>query len=73
MSGMSAPRIPVPDERRRRFGLGLCERLGLDPAMVGEEFSWEVNGDDDLAPVTFTVYLPAADVLAMWNGIPDVP
>lgn len=57
---------PIPDEQARRFGLAVCARLGLDPAIVSEKIEWHVNGD--LAPVTLTVYLPADEVLAMFNG-----
>lgn len=65
---MSAPYRLVPDEQVRTFGLAICERLGLDPNIVGERIDWAVVGGDGLAPVTLTVYLPADEVLAMFNG-----
>lgn len=64
---MSSPHRPVPDEQARAFGVAVCHRLGLDPNIVGDNISWRV-GDEELAPVTLTVYLPADEVLAMFNG-----
>lgn len=59
---------PVMPEQRRRFGLAVCERLGLDPAIIGEQFDWKVMGDEELGQITFTVFLPGDEILAMWNG-----
>ena len=64
---MSSPIVPVPNTQVRYFGLAVCERLGLDPAIVSDKIDWKVT-EEDLAPVTFTVYLPADEVLAMFNG-----
>jgi hypothetical protein len=58
---------PIPDPQRRAFGLAVCKRLGLDPSIVGDQMQWEVSGADELAPVTLTVYLPADEVLHMFN------
>lgn len=65
---MSNPMRPIPDGQARAFGLALCERLGLDPGIVGDRIEWKVVGDEALAPVTLTVYLPADEVLDMFNG-----
>lgn len=64
---MGAPTRPVPTEQQRRFGLAVCARLGLDPALVFGRFGWKVE-DENLGTVTFTVALPAGEILAMWNG-----
>lgn len=64
---MSNPSRPIPDAQRQAFGRALCERLGLDPSIVSENFEWSVVGDDDLSPVTFTAYLPSEELVAMFN------
>lgn len=57
----------VPPEQNRAFGLAVCKRLGLDPDVVSEIFHWEVAGGDDLGKIDLTVYLPADEILAMFN------
>lgn len=66
---MSKPYQPVPDTQQRAFGLALCDRLGLDPAIVGDDLRWEVVGGEELGKVTCTVYLPAQEILDMFNGV----
>lgn len=52
-------------EEQRRFGLAVCERLGLDPSIVVDDLRATAWGGDDLSPVTLTVYLPTDDVIRM--------
>jgi hypothetical protein len=46
------------------FGLAVCERLGLDPAIVSDNLS-ATTTNDDLSPITLTVYLPTDELIAM--------
>ncbi|HEX8489312.1 MAG TPA: hypothetical protein VF642_12260 [Propionibacteriaceae bacterium] len=59
---------PVPKAQDRRFGLAVCERLGLDPALVKSPLDWEVVGGEPYGQIHFTVHLPAEEILAMFNG-----
>lgn len=65
---MSSPIVPIPDEQALAFGRALCERLGLDPEIVGDKVHWHIEGDEELAEIYLKVYLPAEEVLAMFNG-----
>jgi transcriptional regulator with XRE-family HTH domain len=62
-----SPTRPVVSETQRAFGLAVCQRLGLDPAIVSDDFHSHTTGED-LSPVTFTVYLPTDEVIAMMLG-----
>lgn len=67
MSGMR-----VPERQVRAFDKAVAERLGLDPTIIGDDFNahWTTYGDEELGKVkvTFTAYLPADEILAMFNG-----
>lgn len=67
VSGMSVTR-PITPEQRKNFGLALCERLGLDPKIVNERIDWYVAGDEEFGKIALTVYLPAQEILDLWNG-----
>lgn len=63
----------VPEAQSQAFNVALCERLGLDPAIVsGRDFraNLTVVAGEDLGEVnlSFKVYLPAEDLMAMFNG-----
>ena len=67
---MSEP-IRIPKRQIRAFDRAVAERLGLDPTIIGDDFlaHWTV-GDEELGKVkaSFTAYLPADEILAMFNG-----
>lgn len=65
---MSSPYRPVPNKQVQAFGLAICERLGIDPNLVGEQFHWEVTDGEELGRVDLSVYLPAQELLDMFNA-----
>ena len=70
---MSRPSMPIPDEQVRRFNHAVCERFGLDPSIIGEsgfKADFQVMGGEELGKVSvsFDAYLPADEILAMFNG-----
>lgn len=70
---MSQPMRPVPDEQTRSFNVALAERLGLDPKIIAEskfKADWTVVGGEEFGKVSvsFDAYLPATEILAMFNG-----
>lgn len=65
---MSNPTTPIPPAQVQAFGRAACERLGIDPAIVSaDDFHWEVVGDEDLGKVSLTAFLPADELLEMFN------
>jgi len=63
---MSKPiRLELSDEQRT-FYRAVCERLGIDPAIVHDRsFCVEVFGGEDLGKVELTAYLPADELLRL--------
>jgi hypothetical protein len=63
----------VPQRQVRAFDLAMAKRLGLDPEKITDGFTASFRTgkgeDNDMAEVTFsgTAYLPADEVLAMFN------
>lgn len=74
---MSTPTRPIPNHQSRAFNLAMCERLGLDAAEVVGDFraDWVVTGDDEYAKVSvsFTTWVPAAELIAMFNSAGAAP
>lgn len=68
---MSSPTRPIPPGQDRRFGRAVCERLGIDPAIVGDDLRWQVIGGEELGRITLTAYLRADEILAMFNAAGD--
>lgn len=64
---MSNPSRPIPPEQARVMHLAICERLGVDPNIVGDDMRWEVVGGEELGRVHLTAYLPAEELIAMFN------
>lgn len=69
---MSGPTRPIPTEQARAFDRAIADRLGLDLGIVGDDFhvNFTVTGGDDLGKlsVSFSAYLPADEILEMFNG-----
>lgn len=70
---MSRPSRTIPDEQVRRFNLAVCKRLGIDPEIVAEtNFKADllVVGGEEFGrlSVSFDAYLPADEILALFNG-----
>lgn len=71
---MSSPARPVLDEQARAFDRAVCERLGINPAIVGEHSfnaGFTVDSGEEFGElhVTLTAHLPANEILAMFNGV----
>lgn len=56
----------VPPQQSTAFHLAVCQRLGIDPTVVSEDFNVEW-GNDGSGTVTFTAHIPAAELREMFN------
>lgn len=70
---MTRPSRVIPDTQARAFDRAVCERLGINPEIVrAHDFRahFDVSGDEELGElhVTLTAYIPADEILAMFNG-----
>ena len=70
---MSAPTVPIPTRQSAAFNRAVAERLGLDPSVITRDnfrADVEVVSDEELGKVSvsFTAYLPADELLAMFNA-----
>jgi hypothetical protein len=55
----------IPSEQSKRFDLALAKRLGMNPEEVTRI---DVECDDRDARLTIHAYLPAAEVVEMFNA-----
>lgn len=60
------PQRPISDAQRRALNLAVCTKLGLDPAIVGDDFRARLDmvaGDPrGRVTVELTAYLPEAEM-----------
>lgn len=64
-----SPSRYVPPAQTTAFHRAICERLGIDPALVSEsDFHVEMMGGEELSPVTLTAFVPTEDLIAMFNA-----
>ena len=69
---MSTPSRPIPDEQTRAFNLAVCKRLGIEPDIIADhnfraDFTVSSGEEFGQLNVSFTAYLPADEILGMFD------